>query len=395
MKKINITFATILLMLTSSAFSQIDKVAPTPPPQANVPTNTNLGYQALANNTTGLSNTAVGYRALFNNTTGNANTALGAGTLKSNTTGFQNTATGVAALASNTTGSVNVATGVSALPSNTTGTRNTATGNQALLFNTTGSRNTATGFDALENNETGNHNAAYGWLALVFSNGNLNIGLGDGAGETLTTGDNNIDIGNIGVAVESNTIRIGTQVFTPEPFPPGGVDHPAHTATYIAGISGQTASGGVPVYVNSDGKLGTLTSSARFKTDIKPMDKTSEMILALKPVTFRYKKDVDPKGISQFGLVAEEVEKVNPDLVARDAEGKVYTVRYEAVNAMLLNEFLKEHKAFVEAQHKVEKLETTVATLVVTVKEQASQIQKVSAQLEVSEPVPQTMANNQ
>ena len=221
--------------------------------------------------------------------------------------------------------------------------------------------------------------------------------LGDGAGENLTTGDNNIDIGNLGVAGEANTIRIGTQVFTPDP--PSGLDHPAHTATYIAGISGQTASGGVAVYVNSDGKLGTLTSSARFKADIKPMDKTSEMILALKPVTFRYKKEVDPKGISQFGLVAEEVEKVNPDLVARDAEGKVYSVRYEAVNAMLLNEFLKEHKAFVEEQRKVEKLEATVARqhkdFEAAIAELKGQMQKVSAQLEVSKAAPQTVLNNQ
>jgi hypothetical protein len=316
-----------------------------------------------------------------------------------NTNGFHNTATGAAALEANTTGSLNVATGINALPDNTTGTRNTGTGGQALLHNTTGSRNTATGFDALLSNETGNHNAAYGWLALASTDGDLNIGLGDGAGETLTTGDNNIDIGNIGVAGESNTIRIGTQVFTPEPFPPGGVDHPAHTATYIAGISGQTASGGVPVYINSDGKLGTLTSSARFKTDIKPMDKTSEMIFALKPVTFRYKKEIDPKDISQFGLIAEEVEKVNPELVARDAEGQVYSVRYEAVNAMLLNEFLKEHKKVEQQSREIQEQKNTISDLkkgidgvVAELKQQASEIQKVSARLELRKGATQTVA---
>src|SRR5216110_1165756 len=127
------------------------------------------------------------------------------------------------------------------------------------------------------------------------------------------------------------------------------------------------------VVVNGSGRLGTVASSQRFKDDIKPMDKASEAILALKPVTFHYKKEVDPDGIPQFGLVAEQVEKVDPDLVARDEEGKVYTVRYEAVNAMLLNEFLKEHKAFVEEHRKVDKLEATVAGLVATVKEQAAQ----------------------
>jgi uncharacterized coiled-coil protein SlyX len=391
MSKLNITFTTILLGLACPAFSQMDKVAPLPPPQANVPTNTSLGFQALFNNTTGLFDTAVGYESLLNNTAGNNNSALGQETLKKNTTGFNNTAVGAAALAGNTIGSLNTATGVLTLNSNTTGTRNTATGGQALPSNTTGSRNTATGFGALTQNQTGNHNAAFGWIALFFNTGNQNIGLGDGAGENLTTGDNNIDIGNLGLAGDANTIRIGTQVFTPDP--PSGLDHPAHTATYIAGISGQTASGGVPVYINSDGKLGTLTSSARFKTDIKPMDKTSEMILALKPVTFRYKKEVDPKGISQFGLVAEEVEKVNPDLVARDEEGKVYSVRYEAVNAMLLNEFLKEHRKVDEQQATITELKSTVAQQQKQIKALASGLEKVSAQMEMRKPAPRVAVN--
>ena len=170
---------------------------------------------------------------------------------------------------------------------------------------------------------------------------------------------------------ESNTIRVG------------GVQ----TATYIAGISGQTASGGAAVYVNSDGKLGTSTSSERFKDEIKPMDKASEMILALRPVSFRYKKEIDPKAIPQFGLVAEEVEKVNPDLVVRDKEGKPYTVRYDQVNAMLLNEFLKQHRT-------VQELKKEVASLTATVKEQAAQIQNVSAQLETRKPGPQVVENN-
>jgi trimeric autotransporter adhesin len=205
--------------------------------------------------------------------------------------------------------------------------------------------------------------------------------LGFNAGANLTTGSKNIDIGNVGVAGESNKIRIGTR----------GI----HTNTYIAGISGVTVAGGVGVIIDTNGHLGTVVSSVRFKDQIKPMDKASEAILALQPVTFRYKHELDPEGIPQFGLVAEEVAKVNPDLVARDAEGKVYTVRYEAVNAMLLNEFLKEH-------HKVQELQATVAqqqkgmeAVIARLKEQDSKIQKVNAQLELRKPAPQTVANNQ
>src|SRR4030095_11626712 len=160
-------------------------------------------------------------------------------------------------------------------------------------------------------------------------------------GERLGSGDNNIDIGNVGVAAEANTIRMGAVVATTDSL---GVSHPAHRATYIAGIMGKTTPRGIPVFINASGQLGTSTSSVRFKDAIKPMDKASEAILTLKPVTFRYKKEIDSDGTPQFGLVAEDVEKVNPDLVVRDAEGKVYSVRYEAVNAMLLNEFLKEHR---------------------------------------------------
>jgi hypothetical protein len=268
-----------------------------------------------------------------------------------------NTVLGDNALISNTIGANNTAIGVVALYENTIGSDNTATGFDALAFNTTGSENTATGMLALDSNTTGNNNIAVGYQA----------------GLKLTTGSNNIDIGNRGVAGESNTIRIGRVV--------------DQSATFMAGISGATVPTGVAVIVDSSGHLGTTTSSARFKDSIKPMDKASEAILALKPVTFRYKKELDPSGIPQFGLVAEEVEKVNPDLVARDDQGKPYTVRYDAVNAMLLNEFLKEHR-------KVEKLEDTVASLVATVKEQAAQIQKVSAQPELSKSAPQTVSNN-
>jgi predicted ribosome quality control (RQC) complex YloA/Tae2 family protein len=180
----------------------------------------------------------------------------------------------------------------------------------------------------------------------------------------------------------------------------GGFLHPAHNACYIAGIYGNEFIGS-PVVVKSDGQLGVgvVISSARFKDEIKPMDKTSEAILALKPVTFRYKKELDPKGIPQFGLVAEDVEKVNPDLVARDRDGKPYTVRYDAVNAMLLNEFLKEHHRVQEQEATIAQLKqdfrATVAELNARLKEQDSKIEKVSAQVEVSKPAPQVVNNNQ
>ena len=201
-------------------------------------------------------------------------------------------------------------------------------------------------------------NTAVGDTALVNTTGGFNIGLGDCAGQNLTTGANNVDVAAAGVVDESNAIRIGVEVPFTDVY---GNLHPAHTDTYIAGISGQTAAGGIAVYVNSDGKLGTLTSSTRFKMDIKPMDESSAAILALKPVTFRYKREIDSKGIPQFGLVAEEVEKVDPDLVARDADGKPYTVRCEAVNAMLLNEFLKEHRKVQEQEATIAQLKSTVA----------------------------------
>ena len=334
--------------------------------------NTANGWAALFNNTTGFTNTAAGVYALIGNTTGFLNTAIGGFALGSNITGFENTAVGNSALFGNTTGVLNTANGFQALSSNTTGADNTANGANALQENTTGSNNTAAGLNALRRNTTGEGNTANGFRALVRNTtGNDNIALGNDAGEHLTTGSNNIDIGNRGVAGESNTIRIGTI---------------NHTNTYIGGINGVTIVGGVGVLIDTNGHLGTTTSSARFKEAIKPMDKTSEAILALKPVTFRYKHELDPKSIPQFGLVAEDVEKVNPDLVARDEQGKPYTVRYEAVNAMLLNEFLKEHR-------EVQELKKEIADLTAMVKEQASQIQKVSAPLEASKPALQVVNN--
>jgi Chaperone of endosialidase len=260
--------------------------------------------------------------------------------------------------------------------------QNTAEGDSALLSLTTGARNTAIGFAALNLVTTGGNNTAIVFFALSDNTiGRDNIALGYTAG-VFTTGDDNIDIGNEGVADESATIRIGTER--------GRGVRSFQSNTYIAGISGVTIAAGAPVIVDATGHLGSTTSSERFKDNIKPMDKASEALLALKPVTFHYKKEIDPTRTSQFGLVAEDVEKVNPDLVVRDKEGKPYTVRYEAVNAMLLNEFLKEHR---KVEELTKDFQATVARLTARLDEQAAQIQKVSAQLEASKPAPQVVNN--
>ena len=355
------------------------------------PDNTALGFDALFSNTTGDSNTATGSIALMSNITGARNTANGFAALNSNTTGERNTATGRAALTFNTTGNNNTADGHDALFSNGTGIRNTATGSFALFFNTTGNDNAALGYFALYNNTTGNSNTAEGFAALMNNTTGVgNMALGNFAGANLTTGDNNIDIGNRGVAGEAGTIRIGAAG--------------TQTAIYVAGIVGTHLPMSTPVFVNANGQLGTTPSSERFKAEIKPMDKASEAILALKPVTFRYKHD--PAGAGpQFGLVAEQVEKVNPDLVVRDAEGKVFSVRYEAVNAMLLNEFLKEHRtvqrleATVAQQQKdfqlaVAQQQTEIKALTATLREQASQIQKVNQRLDQTPLLPLQVDNS-
>ena len=334
-------------------------------------TNTKLGTKALSSVTTGTNDTALGYHALRKDTTGTNNTANGAYALENNT-GGENTANGAYALQRNSNSYENTAIGAFALSANSTGSANTAIGDHALTNNTYGSDNTANGFCALQSNTTGYDNTAIGPFALSSTTGSENIALGSYAGTMLTTGSNNIDIGNLGAAAEENTIRIGTQG--------------TQTVAYIAGIYGATVANGLGVVVDETGHIGTKGSSERFKQDIQSMDKASEAILALKPVTFRYKKELDPQGIRQFGLVAEEVEKVNSDLVVRDTEGKVYTVRYDAVNAMLLNEFLKEHRTVQELKSIVAKQEQEIEAL-------TAGLQKVSDQLEMSQPV-QTVANS-
>jgi trimeric autotransporter adhesin len=337
--------------------------------------NTATGYGALSHNGGGDANTATGYQALNSNTfQAGANTATGYQALYNNTSASGNTATGYQALFSNTTGRFNTADGYQALYRNTTGFTNTAIGEFALRNNTTGYYNTAVGYEARFESTTGNFNTAIGAATLSNNTGSDNIALGDGAGQNLTTGDGNIDIGSAGEANDSYTIRIGQFHY--------------QTAAFIAGIyEGTTGSTMTrPVIVDENGQLGTVASSQRFKTEIEPMGESSEAILALKPVTFHYKHD--SQGRPQFGLIAEEVAKVNPALVLPDTEGKPYTVRYEAVNAMLLNEFLKEHR-------KVEKLEAMITTLATTVKEQAEQIQRVSGQLEMAKLAGKVAKNEQ
>jgi hypothetical protein len=348
----------------------------------NGDSNTAVGVNALVNNTTGTVNTAVGQGALAGNTVGDFNAAFGFQALAGNSTGFINTANGAFALHNNSTGDSNTATGFHALSQNDTGSQNTAIGDEALFGNVSGFQNTAVGVGALNNNGGitggGSRNTAVGAFALGSNpTGNNNIALGNGAGNNLLDGNNNIDIGSPGVFVESGTIRIGS----------------IQARTFIAGIRGRATgfANAIPVLIDSAGQLDTASSSARFKKEIKAMDRASESILAFKPVTFRYKSD--NTNTPQFGLIAEEVAEVNPDLVVRDPDGKAYTVRYDAVNAMLLNEFLKEHRKNEEQEKTIVELKSGLTALAATVKEQAAQIQKVSAQLEVSKAAPQVVNN--
>jgi uncharacterized coiled-coil protein SlyX len=356
--------------------------------------NTANGMLALQANTIGDDNTANGWQALASNTTGNQNTANGWQALLHNTTGTQNTANGSEALKNNTTGNSNTANGSGALLANTTSFGNTATGFVALFANTTGGGNMANGAGALQANTTGDGNTASGYQALVANTtGSSNTALGYRAGINHITGSNNLYIGNEGVDGENNTIRLGS----------GGL----HTKTFIAAIRAHSTgvADAIPVLIDSQSQLGTLSSSRRFKNAIKPMDQASEAILALKPVTFHYKSDATNK--PQFGLIAEEVAKVNPDLVVRDENGEIYSVRYDAVNAMLLNEFLKEHTKVEKQNRRIHEQEATIAQLESAVvkqqkgmellaarlKEQDSKIEKVSAQFELSKPSPQTVLN--
>jgi hypothetical protein len=303
--------------------------------------NTAVGFQALFSNTTGSFNTAAGFKALVANTTGSNNTGLGLHALWSNTTGNENTASGVNALLYNTSGYDNTASGVNALLSNTSGYDNTASGFQSLYSNTTGDYNTAAGYQALYSNNgysntasgyealysnTGSSNTATGVHALANSTtGSNNTGIGYHAGVNLTTGSNNIDIGSPGTAGDNNLIRLGVQG--------------TQTATFIAGIYGHSLTGS-EVVVTSSGELGVVSSSERFKTAIAPMGSNTEKLGQLRPVTFKLKADAT--GTRQYGLIAEEVAKVYPELVIRNEAGRIDGIRYDELAPMLLNEVQKQ-----------------------------------------------------
>ena len=394
-----------LALLCFALLPRVQAVVPAPDGgYANF--NTAEGQNALFSLTTGAANTAVGWFSLESTTTSNFNTALGAGTLLSNvaesntaigagallfnTTGEANTAAGTQALFSNDTGSANAATGDGALYSNIEGSNNTATGTAALFFNT-GSRNTANGRSVLFDNTSGGDNTATGYSALHNNTtGSFNTATGTDALLNSATGTHNTALGYFAGSDVTGTgnVCIGANVYG---------DAGVNDTTWVKNVYASVATAR-QVYVNSDNKIGTLVSSRRFKDEIKPMDKASESVLALKPVTFRYKKEIDANRIPQFGLVAEDVAKVNPDLVVNGRDGKPYTVRYDAVNAMLLNEFLKEHSTVEQLKSTVARQEAIIAqqqkgmeVLTAQLKEQGAQIQKVSAQLEVNKPAPQVV----
>ena len=384
-----------------------------PPPDGGYPNFTTAeGQKALFNLTTGSANTAVGWLSLFSNSAGSFNTGTGAGallfntaddntafgaaallfnvdganntavgaaTLLNNNGGFENTASGAFALSTNTGGVANTANGAFALFNNTGGQSNSATGSHALFSNTTANNNTANGTSALASNTTGAGNTAVGGNALSSSiTGNGNIALGNNAGANVVTASDVTCIGSVGADVSNSC--------------------------FISRIFGATSTNGTAVFVNTDGRLGTITSSKRFKEDIKPMDKASEVLFSLKPVAFRYKKEIDPAGTFQFGLVAEEVDQINPELVVRDKEGKPYSVRYDQVNAMLLNEFLKEHRQVEAQEHRIREQESNITRLKnefetlngqqqkeiqllrQQLENQAAQIQRVTENLEMHAP---------
>ena len=347
-----------------------------PDTEGSIPgSNNGEGVGVLVSRTSGIWNTGTGFEALNHLTAGNQNTATGLRALFSDISGGYNTATGVYSLYTNTIGFFNSATGAYSLTNNTA-SGNTANGYSALYSNTTGSDNTATGFAALYRNTTSSDNTA----------------LGAGAGSSPDIGSNNIYIGDAGFVGDNNVIAIGAVASSGTPY----------AFTYIGGIYDSLVDDR-PVYIRSDGALGTLVSSRRYKEEIKPMGKASEALFALKPVTFRYKQEIDKLS---FGLIAEDVAEISADLVSRDKEGKPQTVRYEAVNAMLLNEFLKEHRKVEEQEatisHLKKEFQTAVAqqqkeiqALTAQLKEHAAQIQKVSDQVELTKPAPQTVLNNQ
>ena len=358
--------STLLIAPILASFALIPLAqAVSPPPDGGYPGgNTAEGQNALLSLSTGIYNTAVGLFSLRSNTEGKFNTATGAGTL------LVNTADG------------NTATGAGALLSNTTGIQNTANGGFALFSNTEGFLNTANGYQALFNHTTGNTNTANGAFALVDTTGNSNTAIGYAALSDNTIGNGNTAVGFLagtGVTTANNVIAIGIPGFD------------VSNTTWIGNIYGTTTVSAttLPVVVSDGGQLGTAPSSRRFKKKIKPMDSASESIHALKPVTFHYKSDTTDT--PQFGLIAEEVAEVNPDLVVRDKNGEIYTVRYDVVNAMLLNEFLKEHRRVEEQEAMINQLKKEMENVLTRLKEHDSRFERVSNQIESSGVGPQVV----
>jgi Chaperone of endosialidase len=351
----------ILAILAVFALSPMAQAVSPAPDGGYAGGNTAEGQNALFSLTTGTYNTAVGFLSLRSNADGNFNTAIGAGALLANTSD-QNTATGAGALVSSTIASQSTANGAFALFNDTTGTSNTAIGNVTLYTNT-----------------TGNFNTAVGNGALSYSTGSSNTALGSGAGDNIFTANNVICIGQ------------------------GAQGQDVSDSCYIGNIWNQPG-GSQAVYVNSDGKLGALVSSRRFKDEIKPIEQASEIIYGLRPVSFRYKPEIEPTRPRAFGLIAEDVEKVSADLVTRGSDGKVNSVRYDQVNAMLLNEFLKEHKKVQQLEAAstqrrndfeatIAELRKEIAGIVARSRDQDEKIQKVSAQVELNKTVSRKVAN--
>jgi hypothetical protein len=378
----------IPLLLICFAFSQ----------QAQAQTNTSFGNGALVSLTTGIWNSAFGFEALNHDTSGNQNTATGVRALFSDINGGYNTAYGVYALYSNTSGFYNSAAGAYSLANNT-GDSNTANGYGALYNNTIGDSNTAIGRAALYHNTTGDGNTAIGdGAAFPNTTGDFNTAIGQGALFGNTSGTNNIALGFIAggnITTANNVICIGSGALN--------VSNSCFIGNIYSNV--QPVVGTDPDYVtiNSSGRLGRANvSSRRYKHDIKPMDKASEAIFALKPVSFRYNKEYDATQTIAFGLIAEEVAEVYPDLVGRNPKGQPESVRYEQVNAMLLNEFLKEHRKVEEQAREMQEHKATISelkkemeTVVARLKQQDSKIQKVSDQVELSKPAPRMVASGQ
>ena len=375
----------ITLLLACSGFLSVQAVVP--PPDGGYPGgNTAEGQAALFSLTTGTFNTAVGVFSLRSTTEGQFNTGVGAGTLLANI-GQQNTASGAAALLNNTTGAKNTADGVLALFSNTTGNSNTATGVGALFTNSAGFNNTAFGYNALLSNTTAGDNAAIGTTALFRNTtGEFNVAVGSQALYNNVAGASNTVVGDsAGFNITgSGNVCIGAGV--------NGVAG-ENNITRIRNVYDSVATERA-VYVTSDNRIGTLSSSRRYKDEVRPMEEASKVIHSLRPVSFRYKKEVDPKRSLSFGLIAEEVTKVSPDLVTSDRRGKPQTVRYEAINAMLLNEFLKEHRKVENQECRIQQQEATIARQQKQIDALTAGLRKVTAQIEASERAPQMVLSN-